>query len=169
MKKSFKDCITPGVYNNPVLFEKIDSLDLDFIRDRMLIKYKWKEQRVDDAILGYKQYLYMTQVLNSPISPGGDVDEIWHQHILHTNKYGDDCMRVLGRFLHHIPTPVSVDLNEVLSAATCNCDALCESDGNCAAETGSCENNDPRFATEVGVSAKKKPLSFREALSKVFV
>ncbi len=39
------------------------------------------------------------------LSPTGDVDEIWHEHILHTNKYALDCKKLFGKFLHHFPTP----------------------------------------------------------------
>jgi hypothetical protein len=35
--------------------------------------------------------------------PAKDIDEMWHQHILHTLKYAQDCERVFGRFVHHSP------------------------------------------------------------------
>lgn len=41
--------------------------------------------------------------------PGADivpcklVDEIWHQHILDTRAYADDCQALFGEFLHHYP------------------------------------------------------------------
>src|SRR4051794_13094372 len=31
------------------------------------------------------------------------VDEIWHQHILDTRAYADDCDAIFGHFLHHFP------------------------------------------------------------------
>jgi hypothetical protein len=42
-------------------------------------------------------------------NPGADivpcklVDEIWHQHILDTRAYADDCQALFGEFLHHYP------------------------------------------------------------------
>jgi hypothetical protein len=41
--------------------------------------------------------------------PGADVvpcklvDEIWHQHILDTRAYAEDCEALFGGFLHHYP------------------------------------------------------------------
>ena len=34
-------------------------------------------------------------------SPAPEVDEFWHQHIINTRRYGPDCRRVVGRFMHH--------------------------------------------------------------------
>lgn len=31
------------------------------------------------------------------------VDEIWHQHILDTRAYHDDCDAIFGGYLHHFP------------------------------------------------------------------
>jgi hypothetical protein len=35
--------------------------------------------------------------------PTHEIDEFWHQHILDTLKYVDDCQYVFGYFLHHYP------------------------------------------------------------------
>ena len=40
---------------------------------------------------------------DADIVPCGLVDEIWHAHILDTRACGQDCERILGRFLHHFP------------------------------------------------------------------
>jgi hypothetical protein len=31
------------------------------------------------------------------------LDDYWHQHILDTRKYAEDCYRIFGEFLHHYP------------------------------------------------------------------
>ena len=31
------------------------------------------------------------------------VDEFWHQHILDTRAYHDDCHAIFGEYLHHFP------------------------------------------------------------------
>lgn len=103
--KTLFDPAVEARYFNHDLWSKIMALDLILIRDRMLIKYNWEEPRTDEAILAYRQYLYLTQMFGKPIAPTSDVDEIWHQHILHTNKYALDCKKVFGKFLHHLPNP----------------------------------------------------------------
>jgi hypothetical protein len=52
---------------NPVLWGKIQQLDFNLIRDRLIIKEEWTEERADNAIKGYRQYLYLTQVYGKPI------------------------------------------------------------------------------------------------------
>ena len=32
-----------------------------------------------------------------------DVDEFWHQHILDTRKYRDDCENIFGHYMDHTP------------------------------------------------------------------
>jgi hypothetical protein len=39
-----------------------------------------------------------------PIAPSELVDVGWHTFILHTREYAEFCVRVAGRFLHHVPT-----------------------------------------------------------------
>ncbi|MFF7161708.1 glycine-rich domain-containing protein [Streptomyces sp. NPDC008086] len=38
------------------------------------------------------------------LSPSELVDYGWHAFILHTVDYADFCQRVVGRFVHHVPT-----------------------------------------------------------------
>jgi hypothetical protein len=44
-------------------------------------------------------YLYP----NVPIVPNREIDQVWHQHILDTSKYDEDCQMLFGRVLHHFP------------------------------------------------------------------
>lgn len=30
-------------------------------------------------------------------------DEVWHNHVLFTKKYAEDCEMMFGKFLHHYP------------------------------------------------------------------
>lgn len=95
-------------YANPSLWEKIQQLDLQGIFDRMIVKYKWSKRRTEKAVREYREFLYISQVLETSLSPTTEADEIWHQHILHTKKYADDCQILFGEFLHHYPFPVAL-------------------------------------------------------------
>lgn len=52
----------------------------------------------------YREFLRSSK-LNpaSKSSPSLLVDEFWHAHILHTEKYVTDCASYFGYYLHHCP------------------------------------------------------------------
>ncbi len=108
-------------YVDANLWEKIQNLNLQLIVDRMIIKHGWTTERTEKAVEGYSKYLYMTQMFDQPITPTGDVDAIWHEHILHTNKYAADCEKLFGSFLHHFPTPAKWTKSEIISNLNANC------------------------------------------------
>jgi hypothetical protein len=93
----------------PDLLDKIKAINLNVIRDRHLHKYGWDEERADEAIANYRLFLFFTQLFGVPVSPTKDVDETWHSHILHTNKYFLDCDKMFGKYLHHLPNPVNAN------------------------------------------------------------
>ena len=47
--------------------------------------------------------LFLTVMNTVPIVPSKEVDGFWHQHILDTRKYAEDCDTLFGFFLHHFP------------------------------------------------------------------
>jgi hypothetical protein len=89
----------------PDLLEKIEAINLSLIKDRHIYRYGWDEQRVDEAIANYQLFLLFTQLFGVPVSPSKDVDEVWHSHLLHSNKYFLDCEKIFGHYLHHLPNP----------------------------------------------------------------
>lgn len=135
---------------NPVLWGKIEQLDLSLISDRLIIKHKWPKDRADEAIHGYRQYLYLTQTLGKPISPTSDIDEVWHQHILHTNKYELDCQKIFGKFLHHFPTPSRWKLE---NAQKGNCSSPCCNHSDCCNDNPVVDQLQPLAVSATGVLA----------------
>jgi Glycine-rich domain-containing protein-like len=85
----------------------IKQLDLEPIKYKLVMDQDgplWSLERAGRAELAYKQFL--TLIIRYPqesIIPLGDIDTFWHQHILDTAKYADDCQLIFGRFLHHFP------------------------------------------------------------------
>jgi hypothetical protein len=37
------------------------------------------------------------------LPPSIDIDEFWHNHILDTRRYIEDCSRIFGYYRHHYP------------------------------------------------------------------
>lgn len=64
----------------------------------------WPEERIEQAEKNYKRYLSVTKALDGyQLVPNGDVDRFWHEHILDTRRYVQDCAELFAGFLHHYP------------------------------------------------------------------
>jgi hypothetical protein len=112
--------------SKPRLLKQLQALDLTQIENRLLHKHGWCTERIVEAIAGYRQFLYFTQMFSEPISPTADIDSVWHEHLLHTRKYMADCQELFGDFLHHTPKPVTAMTSSLIPG----CDnANCCNDG----------------------------------------
>jgi|SRR5689334_11470858 hypothetical protein len=93
--------------------------DLEEVRDYILHmdfswqKYKmendrfvvgWSRAKLDFAEKQYKNFLFLwRKYRGKPLPPPFQVDDFWHGHILHTNRYHIDCIAIFGEYLHHYP------------------------------------------------------------------
>ncbi|WP_421505006.1 glycine-rich domain-containing protein [Erwinia rhapontici] len=72
-----------------------------------ILEYKggaWDQIRAERAVLNYQRYMAVTKALGGlQLVPNGDIDEIWHMHILDTRTYMTDCDALFGEYLHHYP------------------------------------------------------------------
>ncbi len=65
---------------------------------------EWTRPRAEKAVQNYKRYMAVTKALGGlQLVPNGDIDEIWHMHILDTRAYMIDCDALFGEYLHHYP------------------------------------------------------------------
>ena len=90
-------------------FARAKSLDLSPIRLKLMDKSHgagWSLEQTDSAQLLYLCFLALQAVYADTehcVVPPVIVDEFWHQHILDTRKYAEDCQLMFGYFLHHFP------------------------------------------------------------------
>jgi hypothetical protein len=86
---------------------KIEKLDLEPIKYKLVMDrdgHLWWRSRADLAEVAYRKFLTLTvKFPKEKIVPLGDIDIMWHQHILDTAKYIEDCDAIFGRYLHHFP------------------------------------------------------------------
>lgn len=67
---------------------------------RLKSEYGWD----DDFVNEYGRFLILHQLQpNGIIVPGKVVDEVWHDHILHTREYIKFCQTTFGDYHHHDP------------------------------------------------------------------
>jgi hypothetical protein len=90
------------------LFAKrhIQNLDLASVRAKLQEKLGWSADQAQRVEGDYKRFLYALahnrpEVIISP--PSQEVDEFWHQHILDTRKYRNDCQTIFGHYVDHTP------------------------------------------------------------------
>ena len=91
-----------------MLWTRISNIDLQIIENDLTRTLGWSHSKCEDIISEYKKFLYLcitnTDKTKSLI-PSKDVDEVWHAHILRTEKYVSDCHIVGKQYIHHFPTP----------------------------------------------------------------
>lgn len=83
-----------------------EAWDFDLAASKLLENKgdNWDAARVNAAIQNYKRYMAVTKALGGiQLVPNGDIDEIWHMHILDTRAYMKDCNTLFGEYLHHFP------------------------------------------------------------------
>ena len=82
----------------------IAKLDLDPHGFKLGIEYGWPLEKIDEALFYYRCFLQaILDSPDTPVVPSKEIDEVWHQHILDTEKYMTDCQEVFGRYVHHFP------------------------------------------------------------------
>lgn len=95
----------------------INQLDLHYIVDSMCSgSYplpQWEEQDALHCLKLYKNFLLLQKKhLPDSLVPSREIDEFWHNHILYTKNYFQDCVNIFGHYLHH--EPASPDENQEL-------------------------------------------------------
>ena len=64
----------------------------------------WNEAEFKQALVEYCKYLSLKKWHpDIDLVPSKLVDKVWHEHILDTHAYQQDCQNVFGYFLHHYP------------------------------------------------------------------
>lgn len=91
------------------------------VPDEVILRFAYKKEI--SAYVARDLFKRMLEFLdNASIRknyPARDVDDAWHEFILHTHLYAKFCQERYGRFIHHIPiSPISaeIDHNEYESA-----------------------------------------------------
>lgn len=66
---------------------------------------KWSVEKAEATEAWYRRFLFLAyKYPRQDLIPSKDIDVFWHSHILHTQKYSDDCGSLFGGYLHHSPT-----------------------------------------------------------------
>lgn len=95
------------VNENVIYMKDIDGLDLGMIKLKLQDHEEgqgWSHAQCDETEKEYKKFLALKRRYpDYEIVPHRMVDIFWHQHILDTEKYYQDCENIFGYFVHHYP------------------------------------------------------------------
>jgi hypothetical protein len=87
------------------LRDAIEATELAPILQKAMQRNGWTVSQSHEAAVHYRRFLYLLAAHpREMITPwSADLDLLWHEHILDTRRYGEDCRRIFGRFIHHDP------------------------------------------------------------------
>lgn len=82
----------------------IDKIDFSKIIDK-LVKYNgWLKEDAYATCQQYRNFLFLIKKYpHEVLPPSEDMDEFWHNHILDTEAYINDCQAIFGFYKHHYP------------------------------------------------------------------
>ncbi len=89
--------------------QALSSIDLDLSMVRSKLAHPeegeaWTEEQLDLAEHEYRKFLALCIAYpDEAVVPCRLVDLFWHQHILDTRAYREDCQRLFGFFYDHYP------------------------------------------------------------------
>ena len=83
---------------------KIAALDLRGVRNDLIEKDGFSEERAERAVSWYRMFLeFAVEHPGKYLAPPRAADMAWHNHILDTRRYMDDCLDIFGGYVHHDP------------------------------------------------------------------
>lgn len=75
------------------------------IKTKMMLEEGWAKTELDRLEELYRNFLQLKFKYGKThiIPPNAEIDDFWHNHILDTEKYIEDCNNIFGIYLHHYP------------------------------------------------------------------
>ncbi len=109
--------------DNNITFEQaklyLSQLNLAYIVSQMCAEDyalpRWTSTDAMHCATLYKRFLLLKKKhFALPLVPTKEIDEFWHNHILHTQRYMQDCQQIFGTYLHHTPASPDEDIEQLL-------------------------------------------------------
>lgn len=99
----------------------IMQLDFGYIIEAMSsMQYplpRWTRVDAEHCAKLYKNFLILQKKhLSESLVPTREIDEFWHNHILYTKHYSQDCLHIFGHYLHHEPAAPNDNNHELVNA-----------------------------------------------------
>tara|TARA_R110000868_G_scaffold365598_1_gene628482 strand:+ start:360 stop:875 length:516 start_codon:yes stop_codon:yes gene_type:complete len=93
------------LWNRIKNFEISDPIAEFSFSDRLSRENSWTLEYSLRTILEYKKFMFLICVSEHPLTPSGQIDQVWHLHLIYTVSYWTDfCKNTLNKFVQHGPT-----------------------------------------------------------------
>lgn len=93
----------------------IHSLDFSNVIDKMVKHQGWNRHHAEKLSDMYRNYLWLCRKYSDlKLPPSDEIDEFWHNHILDTKRYRQDCRYIFGKYFDHYPY-FGIDKNSTVS------------------------------------------------------
>jgi len=93
------------------LWLKIKNFEIDdptaqfSFSDRLARENSWSLEYALRTVWEYKKFIFLICIVDNPLTPSDQVDQVWHLHLIYTESYWKDfCENTLGRDIQHGPT-----------------------------------------------------------------
>ena len=83
----------------------IYNIDFSLIVNKIVTHLQWRRKDAEKICVLYRNFLFLQKKYgaNQPLPPSEEIDEFWHNHILDTKKYREDCQNIFGYYQDHYP------------------------------------------------------------------
>lgn len=89
------------------ILPEILALNFERLKHKLQVREdgeRWTAEMANKGELEYRRYLTLIKLNpHRSIVPSRLMDGFWHQHILDTKAYREDCDKVFGYFIDHFP------------------------------------------------------------------
>ncbi len=86
------------------VIDLLNRLDLSPIKAKLIHSKGWSIDYANEVEKWYKRFLLLCyKYSEDPVVVNNAIDEFWHNHILDTRKYMEDCNNIFGYYIHHFP------------------------------------------------------------------
>ena len=93
------------------LYKRIQAFEIDEEEAQLMFPIRlardnaWTVDYAHQVIEEYKKFVFLWMVMEHPVTPSDQVDQVWHLHLTYTHSYWERfCDHVLQVPLHHEPT-----------------------------------------------------------------
>ena len=93
------------------LYKRIQAFEIDeeevqlSFSMRLARENAWTVDYACQVIEEYKKFVFLWMVMEHPVTPSDQVDQVWHLHLTYTRSYWERfCDHALQAHLHHEPT-----------------------------------------------------------------